>query len=104
MFKAIRSSVVSVEPGKVVQVFPTKNCLVESEPLSQIGDIDKKRDCIVVSLESGPNNTIIDYVFNIEGSQDLLLLLMGSLCATGDPLALTLRDALPKSIEDLKES
>jgi len=101
MFKAIRTSVVNVEPGRVLQIFPNKNVCVDTESLSSVRDCDKGRNCVVLSLESGPNSTLTDHVLTNKTACDLLIDLIGSLSALGNPIALTLRDFLPTSIDDI---
>ena len=101
MFKALKTNLLSVEPGRIIKVFPTSNVTVESEPLSQIKFIDKGKDCVVVSFVSCPNNTMTDHALDESTSVDLFLSLIGALCAIGNPVALTLRDRLPQSLEDI---
>jgi predicted nucleic acid-binding protein len=99
MYRAIRTSIVSVEPGKVLKVFPNKNASVETEPLTMLGRGNK--NCVVLSLESGPNSTLTDHVLCREHACNLLLDLMGALCVLGNPIALMLKDNLPTSIDDI---
>jgi len=84
-FKAFATKVVSVEPGRAEtrggRVF------VEAEPLSTIEDVEQGRNCVVVSLESGPQGTITDHAFNRQQARALLVGLVGSLNASGDPFA-----------------
>jgi hypothetical protein len=101
VYKAIRTSVVSVESGKVLQVFPNKNVIVETEAFGTIKGIDKSKNCIVLSLESGPNSSITEHALNKNEAIGLLLDLIGSLSAMGDPIALMLKDSLPNSIDDI---
>jgi hypothetical protein len=100
MYKAIKTSVLSVEPGRVIK--DNDNTItVSSEPLSTIHKIDKKKDCVVLSLASGPNGSITDHVLDINNAEDLFIGLLGALCAAANPIALTLRDSLPLRIEDI---
>jgi hypothetical protein len=93
--------VLSVEPGRVLEVFPNKNISVETEPINAIKEVDKTRNCIILSLSSGPNSTIIEHALSKKSGVDLLLDLIGSLCAMGEPISLTLRDNLPRSVDDI---
>jgi len=100
-YKAITTRVISVEPGRVKCILPSGNVKVDSESLNLVGDIDKTRNCVVVSLESGPNQTSTDHALNIGSARDLMVDLIGSLIAAGDPIALTLSDLMPQSVDDI---
>lgn len=100
MYKAISTTVLSVEPGNIIHS-GTSNVEVKTEPLSTIKKVDRRRDCVVISLSSGPNGSITDHVLNINNAEDLFIGLLGSLCAVANPIALTLRDSLPLTIEDI---
>lgn len=100
-YKAITTRMISVEPGKVRQILPTGNVKVDSEPLHLVEGIDRGKNCVVVSLESGPNQTITDHALNLQTARDLMVDLIGAMVAVGDPIALTLRDRLPHSVEDI---
>ena len=100
MYKAIKTSILSVEPGKVIKD-GSKSVVVQSESLSTIHEVDKRRNCVVMSLASGPNNSITDHVLDINNAEDLFIGLLGCLCATANPVALTLRDCLPLKIDDI---
>jgi len=100
-YKAITTRVVSVEPGKVENVLPTGNVMVDSEPLSLVEGCDRDVNSVVVSLESGPNQTMTDHALNIGSARVLMVDLIGALIAAGDPIALTLRDSMPHSIDDI---
>jgi hypothetical protein len=101
MYKAIRTSVLSVEPGKVVKIFPNKNISVETEPVNAIKEVDRTRNCVVLSLDSGPNSTITEHALSKKASVELLLDLIGALSTMGEPISSTLRDSLPRSIDDI---
>lgn len=100
-YKAITTRPVSVEPGRVKRILPTGNVRVESEPLSVIEDVDTSRNCVIMSLESGPNQTLTDHALNKDAARNLMLDLLGALVAVGDPIALTMRDSMPLSVDDI---
>jgi hypothetical protein len=102
-YKGITTRVVSVEPGRVVGVHPNKNVSVETQPLSMVDGIDLDRNCVVVSLESGPGQSTTDHAFNLDESEDLLLGLIAGLSAVGNPLALMIADRFPSSYDEIPE-
>lgn len=89
MFNAIPTQLVNVEPGKVCS---TKGgtAQVESESYRILTEPMTDANCIVVSLQSGPNGTMTDHALNISNARQLFGDLLGSLTAIGDPLGIML--------------
>jgi len=93
-FKAFATKVVSVEPGQ--SETSGGRVFVESESLSTIEDVDKM-NCVVVSLESGLQGTITDHALNKQQAHILLIGLLGSLNASGDPFARKITKGMEKA-------
>ena len=101
-YRALKTKVVGIEPGRIVENHSNGSIQVETEPLSCVDSVDTEKDTVVITLESGSTSTFSEHAICKRSARNLMLDLMASLMAMGDPVALSLWNNLPESEDDLE--